>query len=89
MIRKRKEIRDKKDTFVNQSSTITRFSYFHHSFQAVPGVPGGNLRAYFLAYDEENYEYVPLDECLSIISWEEELVASSFVISNIHQDFQY
>ena len=30
------------------------FSHFHHSFQAVPGVPGGNLReAYFLAYKEE------------------------------------
>ena len=57
------------------------FSYFHHSFQAVPGVPGGNLReAYFLAYDEENYEYVPLSECLSIMGKGRKLVASTFVI---------
>ncbi len=57
------------------------FSYFHHSFQAVPGVPGGNLReAYFLAYDEENYEYVPLNECLSVMGTGRKLVASTFVI---------
>jgi hypothetical protein len=30
------------------------FSY-NHSFQAVPGVPGGDLRAAYL-YKEENYE---------------------------------
>ncbi|MGB5428426.1 aminotransferase class I/II-fold pyridoxal phosphate-dependent enzyme, partial [Eudoraea sp.] len=57
------------------------FSYFHHSFQAVPGVPGGNLReAYFLAYNEENYEYVPLSECLPIMVKGRKLVASTFVI---------
>jgi arginine decarboxylase len=57
------------------------FSYFHHSFQAVPGIPGGNLRAaYFLAYDENNYEYVPLNECLAAITAGKELVASTFVI---------
>jgi arginine decarboxylase len=57
------------------------FSYFHHSFQAVPGVPGGNLRAaYFLAYDEDNYEYVPLDECLPAMDGGRVLVASTFVI---------
>ena len=57
------------------------FSFFHHSFQAVPGVPGGNIRAaYFLAYDEENYEYVPLDKCLSVMEKGTTLVASTFVI---------
>ncbi|WP_297702815.1 aminotransferase class I/II-fold pyridoxal phosphate-dependent enzyme [uncultured Eudoraea sp.] len=57
------------------------FSYFHNSFQAVPGVPGGNLReAYFLAYNEENYEYVPLSECLPIMVKGRKLVASTFVI---------
>jgi arginine decarboxylase len=57
------------------------FSYFHHSFQAVPGLPGGNIRAaYFLAYDEENHEYVPLDNCLSVMEEGEILVASTFVI---------
>lgn len=57
------------------------FSYFHESFQAVPGVPGGNIRAaYFLAYKEENYEYVPLKSCLSNMEKGKTLVASTFVI---------
>lgn len=57
------------------------FSYFHHSFQAVPGVPGGNIReAFFLAYSEENYEYIPLDGCLPSMEEGRTLVASSFII---------
>jgi arginine decarboxylase len=57
------------------------FSYFHHSFQAVPGVPGGNIReAFFLAYNEENYEYIPLLECLPAMEENRILVASSFII---------
>ncbi len=57
------------------------FSYFHHSFQAVPGVPGGNIReAFFLAYNEENYEYMPLAECLPAMENDRILVASSFII---------
>lgn len=56
------------------------FSYFHYSFQAVPGVPGGNIReAFFLAYNEENYEYLPINQCLSAIK-SRTLVASSFII---------
>lgn len=57
------------------------FSYFHHSFQAVPGVPGGNIReAFFLAYNEENYEYIPMGECLPAMEKGRTLVASSFII---------
>ncbi|MCG9973074.1 aminotransferase class I/II-fold pyridoxal phosphate-dependent enzyme [Christiangramia crocea] len=57
------------------------FSYFHNSFQAVPGVPGGNIReAFFLAYNEENYEYMPLEECLPAMENDRTLVASSFII---------
>jgi len=57
------------------------FSYFHHSFQAVPGVPGGNIReAFFLAYNEENYEYMPLKDCLPAMEDNRILVASSFII---------
>lgn len=57
------------------------FSYFHHSFQAVPGVPGGNIReAFFLAYNEENYEYIPIKDCLSAMKNERTLVASTFII---------
>lgn len=76
------EIREKKIYSLTQEvPPLPDFSYFHNSFQAVPGVPGGNLReAYFLAYNEENYEYVPLNECLSIIQNGRLLVASTFVI---------
>lgn len=57
------------------------FSRFHSSFLAVPGVPGGNLRAaYFLAYDSDNCKYMSMLDCKEAIEQGEELVASSFVI---------
>ncbi len=57
------------------------FSYFHSSFRAVPNVPGGNIReAYFMAYNEDNYEYFPLIDCKKAMAKGRELVASSFVI---------
>jgi arginine decarboxylase len=79
---KEREIRDKRiHSLTKEVPPLPDFSYFHHSFQAVPGVPGGDLReAYFLAYDEENYEYIPLKECLSKMETGRNLVASTFVI---------
>jgi arginine decarboxylase len=79
---KEKEIREKKIySLTKEVPPLPDFSYFHNSFRAVPGVPGGNLReAFFLAYDEENYEYVPLNECLPSIKNGRTLVASTFVI---------
>jgi arginine decarboxylase len=76
------EIRNHKiHSLTKEVPPLPDFSYFHPSFQAVPGVPGGNLReAFFLAYDEENYEYIPLDECLSVMASGRTLVASTFVI---------
>lgn len=57
------------------------FSYFHRSFQASPGVPGGNIReAFFLAYEEEMCEYILLKDCLAAIENNRELVSTSFVI---------
>ena len=57
------------------------FSRFHSSFQAVPGVPGGDIRqAYFLAYRSDNCEYITLDECLDVIKGGRELVSTTFVI---------
>ncbi|MFH5884842.1 aminotransferase class I/II-fold pyridoxal phosphate-dependent enzyme [Halalkalibaculum sp. DA3122] len=57
------------------------FSHFHSSFQAVKGVPGGDIRkAYFLAYRQENCEYIALDECLDILENGRELVSTTFVI---------
>jgi arginine/lysine/ornithine decarboxylase len=79
---KEREIRDKRiHSLTREVPPLPDFSCFHQSFQAVPGVPGGNLReAYYLAYDEENYEYLPLDDCLSIMGTGRNLVASTFVI---------
>jgi len=57
------------------------FSRFHSSFQAVPGVPGGDIRqAYFLAYKSDNCEYIPLEDCLDVIEGGRELVSTTFVI---------
>ena len=60
---------------------LPNFSRFHPSFQAVPGVPGGNLReAFFLAYEESNCEYLTLHEALRAVMDQRAVVASSFVI---------
>ena len=57
------------------------FSYFHRSFQASPGVPGGNIReAFFLAYEEDLCEYIHMSECLGALAKNKELVSTSFVI---------
>jgi len=57
------------------------FSFFHRSFQASPGVPGGNIReAFFLAYEEELCEYILLKDCLDALANQKELVSTSFVI---------
>ena len=69
------------NSLTSRSPPLPDFSYFHHSFQAVPGIPGGNLReAYFLAYNEDNYEYMPLRRVFTGNGKRKELVASTFVI---------
>ncbi len=77
-----REIHSKKvHSLTHDVPPLPDFSYFHSSFQAVPGIPGGNLReAYFLTYNEDNYTYVPLKECLAFMDKGNDLVASSFVI---------
>ena len=80
--KREREISKKKiESLTKEFPPLPDFSSFHHSFQAVPGVPGGNLReAYFLAYNEDNYEYINLEDCLSALKSGKELIASSFVI---------
>ncbi|AVR46803.1 ornithine decarboxylase [Christiangramia fulva] len=73
--------KDKIQSLTKDFPPLPDFSYFHHSFQAVPGVPGGNIReAFFLAYNEDNYEYMPIKDCLPAIKEGRILVASSFII---------
>ncbi|MGW8123796.1 aminotransferase class I/II-fold pyridoxal phosphate-dependent enzyme [Roseivirga echinicomitans] len=80
--KKELEIRNKRIySLTEEVPPLPDFSHFHHSFQAVPGVPGGNLReAFFLAYEEANFEYIPLTDCLPTMDEGKVLVASSFVI---------
>jgi arginine decarboxylase len=60
---------------------LPHFSSFHTSFQAIPGVPGGDIRAaYFLAYHESNSTYIKLSDTLKALEDGQELVSSSFVI---------
>ena len=69
------------NSLIKDVPPLPDFSYFHRSFQASPGVPGGNLReAFFLAYEEELCEYVLLKDCLKELSNNKELVSTSFVI---------
>ncbi len=74
-------IRNRKiHSLVEEVPPLPDFSHFHSSFQAVPGVPGGDIRAaYFLAYQEKNCDFVPLEQCLKLMQ-DNELVSASFVI---------
>jgi len=80
--KREQEIHAKKiHSLTHEVPPLPDFSHFHHSFQAVPGIPGGNLReAFFLTYNEDNYTYIHLSECLDALSKGIVLVASSFVI---------
>ncbi|HQX31550.1 MAG TPA: beta-eliminating lyase-related protein [Flavobacteriales bacterium] len=68
-------------SLVEQVPPLPDFSHFHNSFVAVPGVPGGDLRAaYFLSYKEERCVHFKLHDCLSMMEAGQELVSASFVI---------
>ncbi len=72
---------DRIHSLINEVPPLPDFSCFHSSFRAVPNVPGGNIRdAFFMAYNEENYEYISLKECKTALEEDRELVASTFVI---------
>jgi len=80
--KKEKEILEKQiKSLIKDVPPLPDFSRFHASFQAVPGVPGGDIRqAYFLAYRSEHCEYIPLQQCLDVIKDGRELVSTTFVI---------
>ncbi|MDZ7720500.1 MAG: hypothetical protein U5K72_16920 [Balneolaceae bacterium] len=80
--KKEKEIVDKRvKSLMEDVPPLPDFSHFHESFQAVPGVPGGDIRqAYFLAYQQDNCEYIPLNQCLDVMENGRGLVSTTFVI---------
>ena len=68
-------------SLTKESPPLPDFSHFHSSLQAVPGIPGGNLRkAFFLAYDEKNCEYLTLENCSKALKKGTDLVSANFVI---------
>ena len=82
MNKKEKEILQKRiKSLMEEVPPLPDFSRFHSAFQALPGVRGGDIRqAYFLAYKQENCEYIALNKCLDIIKGGRELVSTTFVI---------
>jgi arginine decarboxylase len=58
------------------------FSRFHDSFRSGGETPEGDIRcAFFLSYDEDNCDYLPLDDSLMArLKAGEELVSASFII---------
>ncbi len=74
-------LQDKIYSLTEQAPPLPDFSYFHDSFRAVAGIPGGRIReAYFLAYDESKCEYAMLSSCSKIMQEGRELVSAAFVI---------
>lgn len=73
-------LQDKIYSLTEQAPPLPDFSYFHDSFRAVAGIPGGRMReAYFLAYQENKCEYVKLSSCKKLME-ERQLVSSAFII---------
>ncbi len=69
-------------TLTQQLPPLPTFSRFHHAFAGANGdTPEGQLReAFFLAYNSDNYEYLPLDGSLSrALDEGRTLVSASFV----------
>ena len=67
-------------SLTEETPPLPDFSRFHASFQAVPGVPGGNLReAFFLSYKEANCDFLKLQKCKKALEEGRELVSASFV----------
>ncbi|MEQ9413556.1 MAG: ornithine decarboxylase, partial [Cyclobacteriaceae bacterium] len=74
-------LQDRIYSLTEQAPPLPDFSYFHDSFRAVAGIPGGRMReAYFLAYQESRCEYVKLSACIGLLSKGRQLVSAAFII---------
>jgi len=76
-----KILNQKIKSLVKDTPPLPDFSYFHDSFRAIPGVPGGKIReAYFLSYKEHRCEYIRLEHCEKAINDGRKIVSANFVI---------
>lgn len=74
-------LQDRIYSLTEQAPALPDFSYFHDSFRAVAGIPGGSMReAYFLGYQESKCEYIKLSACHTFLAQKRELLSASFVI---------
>jgi len=69
-------------SLVEKVPPLPDFSRFHEAFRAGPETPEGDIRAaFFLAYDENNCDYLDLDGSLTeALDAGRELVSTTFII---------
>ena len=78
----RRSFENRVSALVEHVPPLPDFSHFHETFRFGPDTPEGDIRrAFFLAYDEEKCDYLPLDNTLmERLKAGEELVSTSFII---------
>ena len=78
----RRSFENRVAALVEHVPPLPDFSRFHDSFRSSKDTPEGDIRtAFFLAYDEDNCDYLDLDDKLmDRLEKGEELVSASFII---------
>ncbi len=78
----RKLLDEQVHSLTKELPPLPDFSHFHEAFSPYPGSSAGDMRsAYFMAYDEANYDYLKLDGSLQqALEQGQELVSASFII---------
>ncbi|OBY28504.1 ornithine decarboxylase [Leisingera sp. JC1] len=78
----RRSFDNRVSALVEHVPPLPDFSRFHDAFRAGKETPEGDIRtAFFLAYNEDNCDYIPTDDNLmQRLEAGEELVSSSFII---------
>lgn len=78
----RRSFENRVSALVEHVPPLPDFSRFHEAFRRSADTPEGDIRsAYFLAYDEDNCDYLALDDQLMArLEKGEELVSGSFII---------
>ncbi|MBY6066683.1 ornithine decarboxylase [Leisingera aquaemixtae] len=78
----RRSFENRVSALVEHVPPLPDFSRFHDAFRAGSDTPEGDIRtAFFLAYNEDNCDYIPTDDSLmERLEAGEELVSSSFII---------
>ncbi|SEK03559.1 arginine decarboxylase [Cribrihabitans marinus] len=78
----RRSFENRVSALIEHVPPLPDFSRFHDAFRGGQDTPEGDIRtAFFLSYDEENCDYLPLDDGLmKRLEDGEELVSASFII---------